>query len=111
MYKCKCGEKMKCLKNGFNFIFGTSVVTSDLWGCYSCRRLEIRGIPAQRLFDADAIVAGWASPDPDNEYHLAILEPEIGLFSREFNAHMKEWNPDFPYKTSKEKWVTGGENA
>lgn len=93
-----CGQRMEPIKNGFYFLEpDSSVWAGDLWGCLSCRRFQVHGIPKVPVIPLHASLKGVKATDLDNSTHDAILIPVLD-FTKHFDSHMHEWYPYWHWK-------------
>lgn len=101
----RCGRTMKPVKNGFHHVGPDGCIRSaDLWGCLSCNRFQVHGIPSgsapwRPIF---GYVSGEKVPDPGNERFTAYLEPEF-WFLDPFFKYMAEWELEFDLRL----WAEG----
>jgi len=93
-----CGRELVPVKNGFLFVRGNEVRTSDLWGCRQCKRFQIYGIPKQVSFEV-GVVGEHAQliDDPGNPSYHAILYSPTKMPS-DFAEHMKNYYSSWDWK-------------
>lgn len=81
-----CDRPMEVLKNGFYFVLGKRMYTSDLYGCSDCHRFQFRGVNPS--FASVAVC------------HLGDLEED-----EVFYGFLKVPDPDFDFPEKFDEWL------
>lgn len=94
----KCGQEMRPIKNGFIFQVDDELRTADLWGCLTCDRYQIHGVPATqsllKIYGHLRLENSELVCDPGNDKFWAVLDPAL-TYTPHFKKHMAEWYPDW----------------